>query len=86
MADRNDAVPENVPGPYFTDRKCLNCGMCVQLAPENFGQGDYYAYVQKQPENAQETEACAAAKMSCPVEAIGDEADVAEGIPQEQAQ
>lgn len=74
MANKEDSVPENVPGKYYVDSECVFCETCIELAPENFEtQNDEYAYVKKQPENESEEEQCQEAMASCPVDAIGDD-------------
>lgn len=74
MADRDDKVPENVPGKYYVDGNCEFCETCIELAPENFdANDDEYAYVVKQPGNDTEEDACQEAMASCPMEAIGDD-------------
>jgi ferredoxin len=49
--------------------------VCVDTAPENFkmNDDDSNAFVYKQPENDEETEACEEALESCPVDAIGND-------------
>jgi glyoxylase-like metal-dependent hydrolase (beta-lactamase superfamily II) len=39
MADRARAVPANVPGSFFVDAACIDCGACRQLALATFGDG-----------------------------------------------
>lgn len=74
MADRNDKVPENVPGKYYVDGSCDFCETCIEFAPENFeANNEEYAYVKKQPENDTEEDECQEAMESCPSEAIGDD-------------
>ena len=75
MADKNDKVSENVPGPYYCDYSCIACNLCVDTAPENFKMKDDVstAFVYKQPENDEEKEACEEALEACPVEAIGND-------------
>jgi ferredoxin len=75
MADQNDRVPENVPGRFFVDTQCIDCGLCLEVAPNNFLHQDEagYVYVGKQPKNDDEVGVCQEALETCPVEAIGDE-------------
>lgn len=75
MGDRDAKVPENVPGSYYVDDKCIDCGVCVETAPNNFAQNEAegYAYVYKQPANEEELQACREAMEECPVEAIGED-------------
>ena len=75
MADKSRKVAENVPGKYYVDEECILCNDCVERAPENFANGDQYAYVKKQPANPDEEEQCQDAMDSCPVNAIGDDGE-----------
>ena len=73
MADRAQRVPENVPGRYYGDRRCIDCDLCRETAPGNFTRRDDegYSYVLRQPAGGPEEAACLAALEECPVEAIG---------------
>jgi ferredoxin len=75
MADKDARNPENVDGKYYVDENCIDCDVCRQTAPDNFGhqEDEGYAYVMKQPESEDEEELCKEALESCPVEAIGDD-------------
>jgi ferredoxin len=76
MAEKDDMVPENVPGRYYVDSNCTFCESCIEIAPENFAaNADEYAYVRKQPEGEAEEEQCREALSSCPVDAIGDDGE-----------
>lgn len=80
MAHRSDAHPHNVPGPYFVDRTCIDCGTCYQLAPDTFAEGDDHARVYAQPETPAARRLAAMALVACPVGSIGtdDRSDVPE--------
>ena len=75
MADPNDRVEENVPGPYYVDSLCIDCDVCRDTAPDNFTRSDEngYSYVFKQPETEDERALCEEALAACPVEAIGND-------------
>lgn len=75
MADKGSKVGSNVEGAWYVDTNCINCNLCVTTAPENFATNDDegFAYVSKQPANADELAQCEDAKGSCPVESIGDD-------------
>ena len=75
MAIKENAAPENVPGKYYVDDSCIDCDVCRQTAPDNFGhnEDEGYSFVVKQPENPDEEELCQEAMEACPVEAIGDD-------------
>lgn len=67
--------PENVPGEFYVDNRCIRCGICWELAPKNFVSHELhaYAFVAAQPASAEERSRCLEAKKICPVEAIGTE-------------
>ena len=73
MADRIHKVPENVPGRFYVDVTCIDCDLCRETAPLNFRRDDAgrHSYVYRQPGDAAQEAACAAALEECPVEAIG---------------
>lgn len=75
MADRETRLPDNVAGKYYVDENCIDCDVCRQTAPDNFGhnEDEGHAFVNKQPESADEEELLKEAIESCPVEAIGDD-------------
>ena len=75
MAEADNRLPDNVPGPFYVDDQCIDCGVCGETAPDNFGQNEDegYAFVQKQPEDDEEKASCREAMEECPVEAIGDD-------------
>jgi ferredoxin len=75
MADREDKVPENVPGRFYVDTSCIQCGNCAEVAPENFTQEEELYYVYKQPDNDEEFESCQQALEECPVDAIGSDGE-----------
>ncbi|HOE12909.1 MAG TPA: ferredoxin [bacterium] len=77
MPDRNEKWEDNAPGPWYVDKSCIVCGLCVELAPNNFREGKDgdHDVVYKQPENAEELAQCREAKSQCPVESIGDDGE-----------
>jgi ferredoxin len=74
MADVANRYPENLPGKYYVDNQCIDCDLCRETAPSNFGRNDDggYSYVFKQPGTPEEEKLCKEAMEGCPVEAIGD--------------
>jgi ferredoxin len=73
MAHKNERWEDNVAGMFYTDKSCILCCLCADLAPENFREsrsGDHDA-VYKQPANEEEECRCLEALQACPVEAIG---------------
>lgn len=77
MADKDDKTNGNVPGKFYVDANCIDCDLCRETAPNNFGRDDDegVSFVSKQPETDEELELCAEAMEGCPVEAIGDDGD-----------
>ncbi len=51
------------------EQDCIGCGLCSERAPENLEipAGDYAARVFKQPETAEEEQACFEASDYCPM-------------------
>lgn len=75
MADRDLRWDDNSEGQFYTDKSCILCCLCAEMAPENFKEsstGDHDV-VYKQPENEQEESRCLEALLSCPVNAIGQD-------------
>ena len=74
MADVANRYPENITGKYYVDNQCIDCDLCRETAPSNFGRNDDggYSYVYKQPTTPEEEKLCKEAMEGCPVEAIGD--------------
>ncbi|XHR29091.1 MAG: ferredoxin [Chthoniobacteraceae bacterium] len=77
MADIANKYPDNVLGRYYVDDQCIDCDLCRETAPANFGRNDEggHSYVLKQPETEEEENLCREAKEGCPVEAIGDDGE-----------
>lgn len=72
MADPKLAVSDNVAGPFFVDRTCIDCDACRQLAPEIFGDGARTSFVAHQPCDGRGLRDAQRAALACPVGAIGD--------------
>jgi glyoxylase-like metal-dependent hydrolase (beta-lactamase superfamily II)/ferredoxin len=66
-------LPSNVPGEFFVDSTCIDCGTCRQVAPEAFAEGRDASYVYRQPEDEAAAKRAAMALVACPVAAIGTE-------------
>ena len=39
MADPTMKAEENVPGPFYCDQTCIDCGACRNTAPDFFADG-----------------------------------------------
>ena len=79
MADLANRYPENVPGRYYVDDQCIDCDLCRQSASNNFKRDEKsgHSYVFNQPQTSQEEAQCEEAIQGCPVEAIGNDGDLA---------
>ena len=75
MADSNDKHPLNVPGRFYNDLSCIDCGMCPDLAPNLFRRDDEggYSYMYQQPRTIEEVGQALEAMEACPTESIGEE-------------
>jgi ferredoxin len=77
MADKNLRSPENVPGKYYVDSSCIDCGLCPDAAPSVFKRYDEGGYniVHKQPATEQEAALAEEAREACPTESIGNDGE-----------
>jgi ferredoxin len=77
MADKNQKPPENVPGKYYVDNTCIDCGMCPSTAPQFFKRFDEggYTIVYRQPQTAEEIAAANEALSGCPTDSIGNDGE-----------
>jgi len=73
MAQRSKAYPDNVPGPVFVDRSCIDCGTCYQFLPSVFQDAGDHSRVQRQPETPAERHRALMALLACPTGSIGAE-------------
>ncbi|MCL4460159.1 MAG: MBL fold metallo-hydrolase [Nitrospirae bacterium] len=71
MASFRKRHPANVPGVFFVDRTCIDCGACEWLAPETFADLNGLSRVTRQPANEKEHLRAIISLLSCPVGAIG---------------
>ena len=73
----------NVPGPYYNDLSCIDCGMCPEIAPLIFKRQEDagYSYVYRQPVTPEEIALAEEAKESCPTESIGNDGASSELLP-----
>ncbi|MDJ0521105.1 MAG: ferredoxin [Planctomycetota bacterium] len=77
MADRENKLPENVPGTFYVDDQCIDCDACRETAPNFFTRNDDrgYSFVHTQPSSAEDIDLCREALEGCPVEAIGEDGE-----------
>ncbi|MDZ4402022.1 ferredoxin [Prosthecobacter sp.] len=75
MPDPNNRHPENVPGRYYVDDTCIDCGLCPSTAPDFFRRHDEggYSIVYRQPVTEVEVGLADEARLGCPTESIGND-------------
>jgi glyoxylase-like metal-dependent hydrolase (beta-lactamase superfamily II)/ferredoxin len=71
MATEAKRLEANVPGDFYVDATCIDCGTCRQVAPETFADGRDASYVQRQPGDEAQAHRARMALVACPVAAIG---------------
>lgn len=73
MARLADRLPDNVPGCFFVDDRCIDCDACRQLAPDVFARSPRHgmSYVAAQPAGADAEARALAAVVACPTASIG---------------
>ncbi len=81
MALRSKAYPDNVPGAFFVDTSCIDCGTCYTMAPDVFLDAGDHSSVHHQPSEIQRMRA-SMALLACPTGSIGseDKASMAEAL------
>ena len=79
MANKNDKLPANVPGPYYVDSSCIDCDMCRTTAPDSFRRDDQsgFSVVYRQPATSEELKQAEEARLGCPTESIGNDGKLA---------
>lgn len=73
MAQIRNRLSANVPGEFFVDSSCIDCGACEWLAPETFEDHRGMSRVFRQPETPAEKVRALMSVLACPVSAIGTE-------------
>jgi glyoxylase-like metal-dependent hydrolase (beta-lactamase superfamily II)/ferredoxin len=80
MARIEARLAQNVPGDFFVDDTCIDCGTCRIIAPTHFRRNDDIGLtvVHRQPASPAETRRAAMALVACPTSSIGsaDKTDV----------
>lgn len=79
MAQRANAHPDNLPGAFFVDRTCIDCGTCYTFAPEVFEDVGDHSRVKAQPSEPEQILKASQALLACPTGSIGT--DEKGGIP-----
>ncbi|WVZ73038.1 hypothetical protein U9M48_021396 [Paspalum notatum var. saurae] len=62
--------PQNVPGDFFVDHRCIDCQACRWIAPEVFKRVDGQSAVAAQPRSEEERTKALQALLSCPTSSI----------------
>ena len=77
MPDKSRRYKDNIRGKFYVDTDCIDCGLCSQIAPQNFchSKDKNHDIVYKQPTDNIELELCLEAVEYCPVEAIGSDGE-----------
>jgi len=77
MSDLNQRTPENVPGRYYVDDTCIDCGLCPSTLPACFIRQDekQYSYVFRQPVTPEELALDEEALLHCPSDSIGHDGE-----------
>uniref|UniRef100_A0A0D9Z0J5 Metallo-beta-lactamase domain-containing protein n=1 Tax=Oryza glumipatula TaxID=40148 RepID=A0A0D9Z0J5_9ORYZ len=65
--------PQNVPGDFFVDHRCIDCQTCRWMAPEVFKRVDGKAAVAAQPISDEHRTKALQALLSCPTSSIHTE-------------
>jgi len=68
--DGSKVYPDNVPGLFYVDEKCIECDACATTAPNFFKIENGHAYVYNQPTKDSDIALCDEAMAGCPVNAI----------------
>lgn len=71
MATRSKAVTGQVPGAFFVDTTCIDCGTCYRFAPEVFRDAGDCSSVHAQPSSDGDTLRASLALVACPTGSIG---------------
>ncbi len=64
-------LPANVPGDFYVDDTCIDCGTCRWVAPESFDLSGGMSRVYQQPDTPERREVALHALASCPTGSIG---------------
>jgi len=73
MAQRARSLPDNVPGPFFVDGTCIDCGTCYEYQPLFFQDGNGHSRVHRQPQDPLERLGAQKALLACPTGSIGSD-------------
>ena len=71
MAQRSKSHPDNVPGSFFVDSSCIDCGTCYEYLPWVFREANDHSRVFHQPEDSSDRRHALMALLACPTGSIG---------------
>jgi ferredoxin len=73
MATLTERFIGNVPGRFYNDETCIDCGICPEMAPQFFRRDDTegQSYVWQQPASLEEITLALETLEACPTESIG---------------
>jgi len=71
MARLDRSNPDNAPGEWFVDTRCIDCDTCRQVAPAVFADHRGLSVVAAQPLDAGNVTAAWRASLACPTSSIG---------------
>jgi glyoxylase-like metal-dependent hydrolase (beta-lactamase superfamily II)/ferredoxin len=71
MASPKQRLPDNVEGPFFVDRTCIDCDACRRIAPSVFAEASDHSFVARQPQDEAERRRALMALVACPTGSIG---------------
>jgi ferredoxin len=82
LRDFRERLPSSAPGKFYVDDQCLDCDLCLEIAPTVFRRDDPTgrSYVFKQPESDEEFALAKEAVAGCCTEAIRADGDTFDGI------
>jgi len=75
MADKLSKQAENAVGPWYVDKSCALCRLCLEEAPNllTYNRDETAVHFFKQPETTEEIDAAQRAMDVCPTLAIGND-------------
>jgi len=75
MATPTERTPDNVPGRYYVDSSCIDCGQCHDTAPELFARNEDtgLAFVRRQPLTEAELTLTEETLEACATGSIGND-------------
>jgi ferredoxin len=79
MADKNDKIPENIPGKYYVDKTCVPCHTCMEVEGAGsllqYNDDQTYVYFHTQPADEAQMKIAEDSLAICPTGAIGNDGE-----------